>query len=372
MKIIKKISWSWTLLLSALLLFTNCEDEENNIDTISDFELSNPTLITPNDGFSLVLDRESREEVLQFEWEAADSDEDFLITYNVMLDLESGDFSDPLLRVPSADNGVQTFVEITYLAMDLALSEAGFEPNAITSLKWGVEAVSIDQSSISTSGLTLQRFDVQGPPQELFIGGEATEIGPAINDALPMNRLSRADGSNTNIFEVYTTLESGLGYNFFSSKTDDSTTYTVNGESVEIGDTPIIAPETGIYRVTVDFDAEALSLFRIEQWSIVGNVILNGWGGDEPLEYQGNGVWQSSIELIDADPGDSNKRFIFRANGDWGLIYKEIPGTSGELAFEGTAGDLGFDTINDIEVSSLGTKLITINLNGEGYFYTLE
>ncbi|MGB5818711.1 MAG: SusE domain-containing protein [Saonia sp.] len=372
MRTIKKQHWSFILLLPIFLLLANCEEEENNIDEISDFALASPALTAPGDGFSLVLDRENRDDVLRFEWEKADSERDFLVTYNVMLDVESGDFSDPLLEVPAADNGVQTFVEVSYFTLDLALSEAGFEPNAITTLKWAVEAVSINQRSMSSAALSLQRFDVQGPPQDLFIGGAATEVGADISNALQMNKLEKADGSNTNIFQIYTSLESGADYNFFSSRTDNITTYTVNVESIEIGETPIIAPETGVYRITVDFDTETFSLFKIDKWSIVGNVITDGWGGDEPLEYMGGGVWQSSIELVDADPGDTNKRFIFRANGDWGQVFKEIPGTSGELAFEGTAAELGFDTINDIAVSSLGAKLITINLNGDGYFYTVE
>lgn len=372
MKILSKINWLYIAAIPILLTIVNCQEEEANLDPLISFELANAVITEPAQGFTLNLQRANQDAPLRFSWEAAVSEQNFLITYDVLIDFESGDFSDPLLNRPSNGDGVQTSFELTQASLDLLLSSAGIEPNGTVDLKWAVRASSSNQNSMSVSNFTLTRFNVQGPPNELFISGEATESGADLSNALKMNRLMRSDGSETNTFQIYTSLQSGMSYNFFSGTDSEATRYTINGDLIEIGNNAIIAPETGVYRVTVDFETEAFSLFRIDRWSIVGNVIPNGWGGDEPLEYQGNGVWQSTIELIDADPGDANKRFIFRANEDWGQVLKQIPDSSGDLALEGTAESLGFNTINDISVSSLGETLITINLNGDGYFFTLQ
>jgi hypothetical protein len=189
-----------------------------------------------------------------------------------------------------------------------------------------------------------------------------------------MYRLRRADGTLTETFEIYTTLNQGASYNFYNSNTNDPIVYTLNNGILELGDAEIVTTqETAVYRVTVDFQTATVSTLKIDKWSIVGNVITNGWGGDEALDYQGNGVWRSTLMLIDADSADANKRFVFRANGDWGIVYKEIPETTAqELAFENTAEKLGFESLNDIPVAQLGTATITLTLNGSGYSYTIE
>ena len=209
-------------------------------------------------------------------------------------------------------------------------------------------------------------------PNQLYLSGSATEAGSDISNALLMNRLSNADGTESEIFEIFTSLTGGESYNFFEENISGSASYTGNSGILELGNDPIAVSETGVYRITVDFNTATLSLFQITNWSIVGNVIENGWNGDEPLTYQGNGVFQASIELIDADPGDANKRFIFRANEDWALVFKEIPETDMELAFEGTAGVFGYTQLDDISVSNLGMQQITLTLNGSGYSYNIN
>ncbi|WP_299682841.1 SusE domain-containing protein [uncultured Dokdonia sp.] len=357
----------------SLLTLTSCE-EENNIDALSTFELSEPLLLSPQADFTLNLESQNSNDIVRFEWESANSTGDFLITYTFFIDLLNGDFSEPILSQTTSNNGAETFFELTQGELDVILSNAGFESNEVVSVKWGVRAQSINQiTEVTSFDINIRRFDAQVPPNSLFIAGDATETGNDISNAIQLRRLPNADGSLTNIFQLYTSLQGGSTYNFYSSQNEDmALTYTSNGENIEIGDAGINVVQTGVYRITVDFNSETLNLFNIDRWSIVGNVIPDGWNGDQALEYQGNGIWQSTIELIDADPGDANKRFIFRANEDWEQVLKIIPESTNELAFEATAGEFGYTSLEDVPVSNLGFRLITLSLNGNGFSFTNE
>lgn len=358
------------LMATLLTTFISCE-EESNVDELTSFELSSPQLLSPESGVTLNLQTSNNSDLVRFEWEPANSTADFLITYTFMIDRLNQDFTDPIFSEPSLNSGTDTFFELTQGELDIVLANAGFEPNEVAQLQWGVQAQSINQSTtVSSATIDIQRFDVQGPPTNLFIAGPATEVGADVANALQLNRLSNADGTNTNIFQLYTSLDAGATYNFYSDQDENALIYTSAGGSIELGDEGISISQSGIYRVTVDFNSETLDLFLIDRWSIVGNVIPNAWGGDVPLEYQGNGVWESTVELIDADPGDPNKRFVFRANEDWAQVLKIIPDTGNELAFEGTAEQLGHTALNDVEVAQLGFRTITLNLNGDGFSFS--
>lgn len=374
MKLVKCIGLSGLLLV---LAFISCEEEENNIAEVdSSWTLSQAELKYPQDNFEFKLDRTNKEDVIRFEWEKPASERSYTITYNWMLDLVDGDFSSPLLKILSAENGGGRYAEVSYLQIDEALANAGVKENETVAVKWAVQAVSTSKTSLSAYSMNLQRFDVPPPPSELFISGSATEGGANLADALAMKKIHKADGSKTNTFQIYTKLEAGNSYNFYSAKDGSATVYTIvqgtEGDQIEIGDNAVSVSETAVYRVTVNFSSEQVEIFKIDRWSVVGNVIKDGWGGDETLFYKGNGVFQSSIELIDADPADANKRFIFRANGDWGQVLKLIPGTENQLTLEGTKDELGYETIDDIPVNDLGKFVVTLNLNAEGYTYSIE
>ncbi len=372
----KKMKKSIFLLLQitmSFLLLVSCE-EKSNVSEIESFELSQLSLIAPQDDFLLALDSDNRQEILRFEWEPSVASNGFLVTYSLMIDLHEANFSDPLLTLVPSNNGTSTFAEVTYARLDQALSDAGFSPSEEVRLKWGVMATSIGQTSLSSFGLSLQRFDIQGPPTDLFIAGTATEVGPNVENALALNRLSNADGSLSNVFETFTSLVSGNTYNFYSARTiADATVYTANGEAIELGNTGIVAPESGVYRVTVNFDTESFSLLRINSVGIIGNVINPAWSEERQLEYQGNGVYKSTIELVDGAPDDSSKRFVIRANQDWGQAYKNTPGSNSAIALEATSGDFGFNGLDDVAVSQLGFQEITISFNGDdGYAINIQ
>ena len=98
---------------------------------------------------------------------------------------------------------------------------------------------------------------------------------------------------------------------------------------------------------------------------MVGTPIIGGWGGDEPLDYKGNGVWKASINLLETGG------FVFRANGDWGYLLKRIVGTPNTVVLEGDADSQGF-AIEDIPNNQTGLYIVTLDLSAENYTYSFE
>ena len=358
------------VLFSLVALLFSCEEEENVQDT-GNWELQPASLVAPVDNTGILLDSESPSTVVRFEWEPASNDQGYLITYRLVLDEADGDFSEPLFSKMPGSNGTALFVELTAQTLDQVLAKLGFQLRETVELQWGVQAISLSKTQVTGQSIVLTRFEKELVPDQLFIAGNATEVGSDVTGAIPMLDLTDAEGLRTNVFELYTSLTDGETFNFYTQQDESGQTFGGNsGELLNAG-TGIVAPESGQYRIRADFNNATYEFLRIDRWSIVGNVIDGGWGGDTPLQYQGGSVWSAVVNLQDADPGDVNKRFIFRANGDWGLVFKRIQGTENEVIFEAFANENGYE-FEDIPVSDLGRFLITLDLSAPVPSYTLE
>src|SRR5690606_8847117 len=105
-----------------------------------------------------------------------------------------------------------------------------------------------------------------------------------------------------------------------------------------------------------------------------GDAVEGGWAGDVPLDYQGNGKWEGEIAFF--KPYET-AGFIFRANGDWGLLLKRIVGSGsmddleGDLVMESEAGLLGFE-FEDLPGPMPGTYTVILDLSADGPSFTLE
>src|SRR5690606_18853794 len=112
----------------------------------------------------------------------------------------------------------------------------------------------------------------------------------------------------------------------------------------------------------------------IDRWSLVGDAVEGGWGGDVPLDYVGGGKWQADLEFF--KPYET-AGYIFRANGDWGLLLKRIVGTGssngleGQLVMESDASVLGLE-FEDLPGPAAGTYTVTLDLSATGPGFVLE
>lgn len=355
------------LIFSMLIitLFTiSCETDEN-LQPEGNWTLSPPTILTPTSEDSIVLDETTPNETISFSWEPATSSAGYAVTYEVLIDVMGTDFSDPLLSLQASSNGAATSISVTYEMIDQALAFSGTAANTEVSVAFAVKANSLSKSNSSTGSINIQRFENETVPTRLFISGTATENNDDLSQAIALKRLRDNNGVSTNIHEVYTSLTAGETYKFYSERSLPALQYGgSDGELTLFGDA-IVAANDGQYRIKVDLDLNTYELLEIEYWGMVGTPVPGGWGGDEPLTYEGNSTWKASINL------QSTGGFAFRANGDWGILLKRIVGTSNTVILESDATEQGV-MFEDLVNNQTGAYFVTLNLSAENYTYSFE
>lgn len=359
-----------TLFLRACILIfavalTSCENEDN-LQPEGQWELTEATIVSPTANQSIVLDEDTPNETITFSWEAAQSSAGYAVTYEVLMN-PSGttDFSEPIFSSEASNNGTATSLSVSYEDIDQALAFAGFPANQQAQVTFAIRALSLSKTSITTSELNITRFETESLPQTLYISGTATENNNDLAQAIAFKRLTDSNGAQSNIYEVYTSLVAGETYKFYSERSLPTLEFGGSNGNIEAFGDAIVADNSGEFRITVNLDNQTYQLLQIDFWSMVGTPINGGWDGDEPLEYQGNGVWRASINLLETGG------FAFRANGDWDYLLKRVVGTPNNLAIENDAGSLGV-SVEDIPNNQTGLYFVTLDLSAENYNYTFE
>ncbi len=359
------------LLLTAPCMVWSCGEDEN-MDPVGDWELANPTLTSPAEGTALILDQSQPDAAIQFGWEPAVASNRFLVSYKVYLvPAEAEGIDDPILELTPGNSGRDRTVSVTADQLDYALWARCYPAGAAAQVEWVVQASAIEKSVTVSSPLTVTRFADERMPDALYISGAATEAGANPSDATPMRARTNAEGDPTGVFDVYITLTEGETFHFLDRAAAGAKVFGGSDGAMAGCGTPIAAPETGQYRVTVDFNDNTYTLWKVENWSVVGDAFEGGWGGDVPLAYKGNGIWESKVNFLSPNAG-----WIFRANGDWAYIMKRIPGTvspgglSGKVFMESEASDAGVD-VEDLSIDGSGMHTITLDLRADQYSFTI-
>ncbi|PTX62251.1 SusE-like outer membrane protein [Kordia periserrulae] len=354
-----------TLFVIALVGLISCQKEEN-LQPEGEWTLSAPVITAPTETTSIILDETTPNETITFTWDAAESSAGYAVTYEVMIDtLGTTDFSTPILATASSNNGTETSVSITYEAINEALAYGGYPANSEATISFAVKANSLSKSSIATGDMSVTRFENEIVPTKLYISGTATENNNNLAEAIVMRRLTDTNGLNANIHEVYTSLIGGETYKFYSERSLPALVYGGSEGNLELFGDGIVAENDGQYRIRINLDTNTYELLQINYWGMVGSPVQGGWGGDEPLQYQGNGIWQASINL------ENTGGFVFRANGDWAYLLKRVVGTPNTLVLENDATNQGL-SIEDIPNDLTGLYIVTLDLSAENYSYSFE
>lgn len=248
------------------------------------------TLYSPVDNRAVKL-LASASASLYFEWEAVKTEDGGAPSYEVVFDKKDGDFSNPLYKVVSDNNGFSSGATITHKILNKIASLAGIEPGGTGEVKWtvdasrGINVVNSEQSHLLTL-TALQGFS--DLPDEVYITGEGSEGGDNLSAAQPFKLNAAGE------FEIYTRLESGKKY-YFTDRNSGTPRifYSDNGSSLKEsnGSDAITAGKTGIYRINLDFNTASVSYTEITGMGLFFSpsnaVILN-------LDYQGKGIWKGT------------------------------------------------------------------------------
>lgn len=216
---------------------------------------------------------------------------------------------------------------------------------------------------IALNALKIEEYkDVERPEQftSLTMSGNAVEEGE-----VPMHMVS-ADGSPTNVFEVYTSFKSG-DFSFKGTTKDGKSVSIGKGHKegvVAANNYSIAAPMTGLVRLTIDLSTKTYDVIPVENWTLVGSVTPNGWSVDKgvSLAYQGKGVWAGRVKLTGISSVSDRERFNFVMNKSWDYVMKRVKGSVNEVGM----GTQGYDT-EDINLNH-GTYHITLDLRRYVYY----
>jgi starch-binding outer membrane protein SusE/F len=351
------------LSLAMLMMVWACEDD--NMDPVGNWTITAASPTAPTNNSSLVLNEASPATTTRFEWTAATASNRFIVKYNVLL-VEHGstDYENAIASWTPGDGGRALFVEPTAAQIDYALWAACKAPGEEVQLDWVVVSQAIEQKVMSAQTITIKRFATEYIPTTLFITGEASEHGGALSDAIPMRSIGEG------MFETYTHLNAGSTFFFRDQKTTTSRKIGGSDGNLSCGST-IAGPETaGEYRVRANLIDNTYELFKVDRWSLVGDAVEGGWGGDVPLVYVGDGIWEKEIMFYQPYAGAG---FAFRANGDWGYLLKREKGTAtsdnkgGQLKMENES------TPSEIEdvPGTTGLHKVKLDLGATGKNYSL-
>ena len=286
------------------------------------------SIYEPADAESVVL-QSSSSASLYFEWEPSLAEDGGAVLYEVVFDKTDGDFSDPLAIIASDNNGAMNHATISHKTLNQIAASAGVESAETGTLKWTVYASKgiFPVKAQEDRTLTITRLaGFAEVPAQLYITGEATEVGGELSKAMQMKKV--ADGE----FEIYMQLTAGQSFQFVSSNAGTPTTYSLQGEKLVEGGTTTVS-ETGIYRYYVDFNAGSFTSKQVTKVSL----FLNWSQREIELAYQGLGVWAVSDYKIEGLSGGDNDddRYKFRMQStagetEWRAINNDSKPTGNE------------------------------------------
>ena len=295
----------YILFASMLCWFmASCEETETYGDLVPSDEL-----YFPRDKYTVDL---STGKDIILEWKS--SGEGFVV-YEVVFDTETGDFSNPLYVILSANNGASPNVTVSSPTLNSIALKAGCLPGSTVTLKWTVRVWKGAESALydESRNISVTRANTVSPlPIEVSVSGTATENDETI-ELVAATPVSDTKGNPNYVsqvqreiggFECFTRLDAG---NF--TVTDDQGRYFRLDESGSIlqaeEGTVTENTETGIYYLYLDFNTMRWSKKEIDKVEFERRA---GYGAIGVMDYKGNGVWT----LVDFDWGsESDSRYAF-------------------------------------------------------------
>ena len=227
---------------------------------------------------------------LQFEWAPAIAADGGYVLYEIAFDRVNGDFSDPVFKMASNNNGANNIATVTHKQLNVIAALVGIDALQQGDFKWTV---------FSTKGITQTKAAVERTltvtrlagfadlPENLYITGAATEVGANLSDALVMKEVTEGE------FEVYIRLTAGQSFGFVNETTGASRSFYLDGVEIKEGTGSYSVGTTGVFQLYLDFTTGSFTIREILRVALFHNANqVNLW-----LPYQGLGVWGRTFVL---------------------------------------------------------------------------
>jgi hypothetical protein len=326
----KKILFQSFALFAIVMMGASCTEDMKWKDS----NVSAPAeLFTPANNQSVTLQSSATASVV-FEWGNSHSEDGAAPNYEVVFDKEGGDFSAPLYKVTADLGGTANKATILHKTLNSIAGMAGVESGETGSLQWTVIAyrgLSSAKAAVANKIGITRFFGFDEIPGSLYLVGDAVE-GGSIACVAPAN----------GEFEVFVKLEGGKSFTMNAAANGSGTSFCIDGDRIKEGNTGYTVSESGIYRISMDFNVAALTTMkRVKDLGLFlcgSGKVPDGWY----LNYEGNGVWAKNIVLERAQASwgtDERYRFLMTYADDSQVIWGAI-GTNDSRPGGAPAGDI--------------------------------
>jgi hypothetical protein len=306
------------------LILTGCGKDDNELNT----NLQPVARLNAPVADKYIKLQPATSATVSFEWDQARAEDGSLVLYEVLIDKDGADFSNPIAKITSDGGGVQNKLTLSHKDLNSIAGKAGIAALATGKLKWTVNASKGYNIQPAAESRTIE---VERPngfaeiPVDVFLTGEATEAGADLAQAIKLK--STAAG----VFEIYTSLKDGK-YKFVDRKTGTPTTYFIDGDALKEGGESTQSAGTKVYRLRLDFNNTAASITEITAiglWFAPENGIMYD------LNYTTNGTWTFENKLINfhQESWGRDERYKFRVS------VKAADGTAGTEWFGSSNAD---------------------------------
>jgi starch-binding outer membrane protein SusE/F len=340
---------------ASLLIAFGCADDVPNpgfpdvgsipTEPISSFEVVSPTRNT-------ALQVKENLDTVVIEWERATG----AATYEWIADEEDGDFSTPLLVIPSDNGGSSNKLTLTNEAIFIALGTLGVEKGESVTLKWTVKAISNNVSKYAATPRIISFTRGSALLATMFLVGNATPAGWDNATKIAMFRQSDANiftyTGKFNVGEFKLLERSGSWQPQWGRGSEDGTLGVNPGGGNDPGS--IAISSEGYYTVTINLEERIYSVVPYDiagkptyaSIAIIGAATPNGWDGPD-----------TDMTTFNIDPHNwiieaqilSIGEMKFRANNAWDAGWGNTP-------FPYGIGNL--NTFDNISVPESGNYLI--------------
>ncbi len=241
------------------------------------------------------------------------------VKYTVLF-TNNNSFATPLFTMTPGNNGVDTFIKVSYKQISDSLAQHGYADIGLQAdLKWTVVATSgtWKQQADYTNQLSLLR------QVKFYIVGSLQSPQWDINNPLELITDKKSDRYGK-VFYTYVKLNAGDEFKFFKTKGDWGSGYGNNGASGDgyatgfnVGGNFQIAT-SGIYRLTLDVENN-MAYIQQKQVGIVGG--MQGWSPGTPL--YGAYIQRDKFLIVVSANGDQFKFHDGSAGNPWTFGIKD-------------------------------------------------
>ncbi len=268
----------------SLLIMSGCDDSNPVSTSVGTVQ----SLYTPESNTSVTLQPNGSQ---SFEWAAAKAEDGGLVMYEVAFDSVGDDFSEPVYRVASDNNGIENIATLSHKTLNKAAAQAGIEAQGTGTLEWTIISSRGVNEKIADARRSIQITRLAGfanPPTNLFLTGGGTEAGSSVSDAIPLK--TTGDGQ----FEIYTRMTTEGSFSFVNTTSGSSRTFVVDSGTLrESQESAPTIDQDGVYRINLDFTSGSATMARVENLELF-SAPHNEYLFD--LEYQGNSVFLADDE----------------------------------------------------------------------------